>query len=126
MKKTGIIFLFLILAFIIFAGIISFYMLIEVVTVSNSLITVAMISEAIAFLWFASLFVIRFANKKMQVGFFVPAIMVDIVHIIVVTVINCFSYKFTKNSSFMLLHLVFLFVNLIITVPMLIFGIKED
>lgn len=126
MKKSSVLSLFLVLAFFIFASVIAFYILIEIANIPEAKTTVSMVFEAISFIWLLFLFIIRFKNPKMLIGFFVPAIMVDLIHIVIITAINYNAYRFSKNSVFLMIHMVLLFVNLIITVPFIVFGIKED
>ena len=118
--------LVILLLFVFFLGLILFLILSNFANIPSSLKNIAYSSELTILSWIAFLFITKNQNPKMLIGFFATIIMVNIISLFIITILNFFSCKFTNSSLFLVFHLITYFINLIITVPMFIFGIEEE
>ena len=105
---------------------IAFFLILHIIQIPNSFKAIAIVFESLGFGSLIVLFIIKASNSEIEIGFFVTVAMIDIVHIIAVTSLNCFASSFKSKPVFTIIHFGLLFLNMIICMPMLFFGIKEE
>ena len=112
--------------FTVFFAFIAFYFVLCTVRVPDVYRVKAIVFESLGFVSLILVFIMKASRPEFENGFFVPAVMMSILHIVAVTILNCFSNSIDRDSVFTVIHLVLLFLNFIICFPMLVFGTKEE